>query len=181
MQKNKERSFAFIWFCLGVLGRLLPHAPNMTPMNSLCLFGGSKMSRGYTLACAFLTLVISDFALAMFQGYPAVGWWSLFTYSGFAAMIFVGTRMGTEPKASRVLLTILGSSLGFWLWTNFGLWITADGLMYPRTLQGLSACYIAALPFLRNALVGDLAWGFVMFVGFARAKQWAPRLGLSLS
>ena len=42
----------------------------------------------------------------------------------------------------------------FYLFTNFGWWLTFE--MYPLTLQGLIECYIAGLPFLKNQLFSSL-------------------------
>jgi hypothetical protein len=35
--------------------------------------------------------------------------------------------------------------------------------MYPKTLSGLMECYVAALPFFRHALAGDLLFTTAMF------------------
>ncbi len=43
----------------------------------------------------------------------------------------------------------------FWIWTNLGVWLLAT--IYPLNIQGLSACYIAAIPFLMNSLIGTAA------------------------
>ena len=37
--------------------------------------------------------------------------------------------------------------------------------MYPSTWQGLTQCYVAALPFLEKTVVGDLFWTAVLFGG----------------
>jgi hypothetical protein len=37
--------------------------------------------------------------------------------------------------------------------------------MYPQTIDGLIACTIAALPFLKNTIAGDLFWGVALFSG----------------
>ena len=55
----------------------------------------------------------------------------------------------------------VGASFGFWIWTNFGVWLTSH--LYPKSFAGLIACYTLALPFLRNALLGDLIWGVLIF------------------
>ena len=34
---------------------------------------------------------------------------------------------------------------------------------YPKTLTGLGACYTAGLPFLQNAMVGDLMYVGILF------------------
>jgi hypothetical protein len=73
---------------------------------------------------------------------------------------------------------LLGSSLFFWTWTNFGVWLMNDGITYSRNLQGLLACFVAAIPFLGNALVADLAWGLLFFASFHYVRKLAPKYGL---
>jgi len=46
---------------------------------------------------------------------------------------------------------------------EFRVW--AFGTLYPFTLQGLTQCYIAALPFLDKTVLGDLFWAAVLFGG----------------
>jgi hypothetical protein len=73
---------------------------------------------------------------------------------------------------------LLGSSVFFWLWTNFGIWLVGDGSPYPHTVEGLVTCYYAAVPFLGYSLAGDLAWGLVLFASFQLVRKTAPRFGV---
>jgi hypothetical protein len=45
--------------------------------------------------------------------------------------------------------------------SNFATWASWD--LYPKTLNGLMECYVAALPFFRHALAGDLIFAAAMF------------------
>jgi hypothetical protein len=47
--------------------------------------------------------------------------------------------------------------------------------MYPLTWQGLTHCFIAALPFLDKTVLGDLFWAAVLFGG-AWLMQHVPSL-----
>ncbi len=47
----------------------------------------------------------------------------------------------------------------------------ALGALYPKTLAGLEACFVAAIPFFRNTLVGDLFYTAVLFGGFQLLEQ----------
>jgi len=51
----------------------------------------------------------------------------------------------------------------------------ARGDLYPRTLDGLATCYIAAIPFFRNTLAGDAATPW-RCSGFALAQRYVPSL-----
>lgn len=169
MPKLNKNSLANLWIALAVVGRLIPHPANITPMTSIALFSGAKLSRPMAFAVSFLALILSDLLLAWKDGHAVFGMWTFFTYSGFAMMVFVGSFLANKDSAGRTILVLLGSSLGFWLWTNFGTWL-GQGL-YPLTFDGLVACYVAAIPFLRNAMLGDLAWGLVLFLSFSAAQK----------
>jgi len=59
---------------------------------------------------------------------------------------------------------VLGSSFSFWLWSNFGVWLTSG--LYANSFSGLVSCYYMALPFLGNALIGDLIWSYIILGSF---------------
>jgi hypothetical protein len=178
--KSDNNFVASAWLVLGVIARVIPHPANVSPMTSISLFGGAKLSRGMAFLLTFATLIASDLLLSLVYGHEAFGPWTFFTYSGFAAIVFAGSFL-KNSAALRTIGFLLGSSLFFWLWTNFGIWATGQYGLYPRNLEGLVACYVAALPFLRNALLGDLAWGAVFFLGFEGVRALAPRFGWALA
>ena len=171
---------ASAWLVLGVVARLIPHPANVSPMTAISLFGGAQLGRKAAFALTFATLVVSDALLALIQGHEVFGPWTFFTYSAFAAILLAGGLLRNKGSAGRTFALLLGSSLFIWLWTNFGVWATGQYGLYPRTLEGLGACYVAALPFLRNALLGDLAWGAAFFLGFEGVRALAPRFGYSV-
>lgn len=147
---------------VGVLGRLIPHIPNITPLTSLGLFAGVNLSCRAAILSLLVTLFVSDIALALLLGYPVFGYWTLFTYTGFMMIVIFGSRLQCSWKILPVYILI--SSFGFWSWTNFGVWLTSG--LYPKTLASLCACYVVALPFLRNSLIGDMIWGIAIFSFF---------------
>ena len=67
---------------------------------------------------------------------------------------------------------LASSSLLFFVTTNFAVW--AFSPLYAPNLAGLSKCYLAALPFLRNMLEGDLFWGFLLFGGYWLVQTLRP-------
>ena len=158
-EKNNKVIIAYI--IIGILGRLIPHPVNVTPLNSLCLFAGSKLSRLMAVISMLLCIIISDMGLAYLHGYPIFGVWSFFTYTGFVAIVLLGSRLIQGSSVGKLLVYVIASSLGFWLWTNLGSWLVSP--YYTKTINGLITCYIAALPFLRNSLLGNLAWATVIF------------------
>jgi len=68
-------------------------------------------------------------------------------------------------RSVAVLLSLcLASSVSFFLTTNFAVW-AFDGI-YSHDLAGLTACYVAALPFFKNTIIGDLFWTCALFGGY---------------
>ncbi len=159
--QEKNNKFIIAYIIIGILGRLIPHPANVTPLNSLCLFAGSKLSRLMAIITMLLCILISDLGLAYLKGYPLFGSWTFFTYSGFAVIVLLGAGLGKKFSNLKLVMYVVGSSLGFWLWTNLGSWLMTP--YYIKDMQGLITCYTAALPFLRNALFGDLVWMVVIF------------------
>jgi hypothetical protein len=65
----------------------------------------------------------------------------------------------TSLTKSTSVLTIGVSSLIFFFLSNLGVWSLGG---YTYTIQGLITCYVFALPFLLNTLIGDLVWTKLM-------------------
>jgi hypothetical protein len=68
-----------------------------------------------------------------------------------------------------IAASALGSSLSFFLISNFGVW--AGGRLYPNTLAGLAACFTAAIPFYQNQVAGDAFYTLALFGGYALLKR----------
>lgn len=169
-QENKQQVLAVVMcIIVGVLGRVMPHLPNITPMTSLSLFAGSKLRRIVALLTLLVTFVVSDALLAWIYGYPVFSAWTIFVYSGFVIITLCGKALPQRFGRASLPLWIGVASLFFWLWTNCGVWLTSG--IYTKNLAGLLSCYAVALPFLRNALIGDLIWGGVIFGVFALIKN----------
>jgi hypothetical protein len=153
--------FALVAFLigLGVTARILPHAPGVWPVAASALFAGR------VLRWPLLALIVPIGAVALSNLLlPGDHWQVLATVTAalcVPALLGMLARRwsGIAPTAA----AMLASSLVFFVATNFAVW-AFDGL-YPATLQGLAACYIAALPFLDRTVFGDLAWAGALFGG----------------
>jgi len=168
--QDKNKKFIIIYIVIGVLGRLIPHPPNVTPLTNLCLFAGSNLSRGLAFITMLICYTISNIALAYFNGYPIFGYWTIFTYSGLAFIVLLGSRLSKSYNIKKLVTYVGVSTFVFWVWSNFGCWLATP--LYPKDFNGLISCYIAALPFLRNALLGNLVWMVVIFGIYNRLKQY---------
>lgn len=142
---------------------LFSHLPNFSAVDAIALFGGAYMTKRRTaVGIVLLTIWISD----LFINKWLTDNWTLF-YAGFYwqyASYLLITLLGAtlnNAKPLRLMTTCLSASLLFFLISNFGVWY--QGFLYPHTLSGLTNCYIAAIPFLKNTMISDLFFTFILF------------------
>lgn len=151
--------------------RLVPHPPNFSPIGAIALFSGAYLGRrgAMALVAPLGALLLSDLVLGFYRGMPTV-------YFSVALIVLMGTFALRRVTPLRLGIAALTSSLLFFLITNFGMWMSSG--LYPRTLAGLEACYVAAIPFFQNTVAGDLFYSAVLFGGFAVLERFVPRLRL---
>jgi hypothetical protein len=148
--------------------RLAPHPPNFTPIAAMALFSGAYLGqRGVAFVAPLAALLLSDAVLGI---YPEV----VFVYLSVAMTVLIGRALLQRKTILRVAGAALASSLLFFLVTNFGVWLVMD--YYPKTVPGLAACYVAAIPFFQNTLAGDLFFSGLLFGGFALLERSVPAL-----
>jgi hypothetical protein len=97
-----------------------------------------------------------------------------FVYGSVALVVLVGWAVAKRMTALTIAGAAVASSVLFFAVTNFGTWLTSG--MYPQTLSGLAACYVAAIPFFQNTLAGDLLFSALLFGGFALLERLVPML-----
>lgn len=149
-----------------VVARWLPHPPNFTPIGALALFGGACYAdRRYAFALPLLALFLSDLLIGLHILIPVV-------YSSFALNVLLGRWLRHHWGIINLASVTVAGSLQFFFTTNFACWIIG----YPHTLEGLINCYVRAIPFFRNTLLGDLTFVVVLFGSVKLAERLAPML-----
>ena len=171
MQENLTRSKAMLLLALGMIfmaafSRLIPHAPNFTAVTAMALFAGSKLpNRILAILVPLAALLLSDLVIGFYDG-------MIYTYVAFAiiaAAAFLVLKNTDDSKAwVKIGSSSLVASFFFFAFSNFGVWITSG--MYERSLLGLANCYIMALPFLENQVLGDLFFSGLLFGAYALVK-----------
>jgi hypothetical protein len=150
--------------------RLIPHPPNFTPIAGIALFGGAHFhNRRAAFGVPLAAMLVSDLLLGLAVYGSAVFRLMPFVYLSFALMVCLGRLLSTRRSIIRVGFAAVAGALLFYGITNFGVWLC--GNLYPRTWEGLIACYVAAIPYLRNAVAGNLVYTAVFFGGFALAQR----------
>ena len=156
------RASAALLVVVGVLLRLAPHPWNVTPVGASALFAGARLPLPVAIAVPLATMIVSDLVIGVHSL-----WWA--TWGACVLAVLIGTWLRRRRGVGVVAGAAVASSLVFFLVTNAAVW--AEGLLYPRTLAGLVDCYVAAIPFWRNSLLGDLLWTGVLFGGWALAER----------
>jgi hypothetical protein len=152
---------------VAALSRLLPHPANFTPVMAIALAGGVYLDKRLALIIPLVALIISD----IFIGFHNT---IFFVYGSFVLIGFLGIWLKSHKKPLPIIGTALLSSILFFIITNFGVWITGGGWIYPKTWQGLIECYTLAIPFFRNTITGDLVFTGVLF-GLFEFSNYAIR------
>jgi hypothetical protein len=145
--------------CLNVVAPIIPHAPNFTPVVAGALFAAAVLHRrALAPLVPLLGLAIGDWIGGGYDTKIMVVVYAALAWPACASALWRILRM---PRM--IAPVLVASSLVFFFATNFSVW--AFSPLYAPGLAGLSKCYVAALPFLRNMLEGDLLWGAVLFGG----------------
>ncbi len=146
--------------------RILPHPPNFAPVAAMALFAGAHLdNRKLAFLIPLIAMALSDVVIGLHDGLVLV----------YVCMCIV-VAIGMQLRGRIGLLTVTGGALAssviFFVITNFGVWLTSG--MYPLTMSGLVACFIAAIPFFHYTIAGDLFYAGVLFGGFALIQMKLP-------
>jgi hypothetical protein len=142
---------------------------NFTPVGAIALFGGAYFTDKWkAFLVPLVTLFISDILLNYLYTskleffYSGATW----VYLCFAIIVFIGTLI-KKASVVNVLLGAIGAVAIHWLIMDLP-WLY--GTLYPHTLGGYGQSLVAAIPFEKNMLFGDLLFGLILFGGFELAK-----------
>lgn len=160
MKNNKLDLFYMGLMILGAAARIIPHPPNFTPTGALAFFSGSKINgwRAYLIPLGILALADAW-----------IGWHSAlpFVYASFLLTTWLGRSLGQSWSGRLAGLGL--SSVIFFIVTNFGVWALSG--MYPLSPAGLSACYLAALPFFRNEIAANFLYGAAFYAAASLVEK----------
>jgi hypothetical protein len=168
----KKLSFAVLLIVFGVFGRyLLLDLPNIETMTATALLAGAMLGGGYALVIPLLSVALFD----LFYGNSSIllFTWSAWAIIGFIGLVLKGRKMKTWKFTASMTGLGMASSLLFYFWTNFGVWLV--GSLYPRTVEGLISSYIAGIPFLKAQLIGNLIVVPIAAITFRFAWKYAQQ------
>lgn len=173
MNRRTELLISTLTFCLlvaiGVAGRWGQPAWGATPIAAVALMAGAYFAhRGVAMLVPFASLFLSDLLLDAHDNGPV-----MFTvYGCMMATVLLGPLLRNNgsklgERFARFALWGIAPATLFFVVTNFAVWVFRSD--YSKTLAGLTECYIAALPFYRNMLCGDVVYLSMMVLALAVA------------
>ncbi|OIO37124.1 MAG: hypothetical protein AUJ72_05135, partial [Candidatus Omnitrophica bacterium CG1_02_46_14] len=140
---------------------------NFTPVMAIALFAGVVLTPQTALILPLIVMIASDLLIGPHMLYPL-------TWGSFFLVGLMGVAIRSNAKISRIFLGTLGGSILFYVVTNLGVFFYQG--MYEKSFQGLAQCYLMALPFFRNSLLGDLFYSGLFFGIFFFAKNYSHKL-----
>ena len=149
---------AAVLMAIDVGARLLPHAPNATPVAASAIFAGFLLKKRLgAMLIPLGAMPIGDLLIGTYD-------WRIMAsvYLSVAVPALAGPFGRSAFGGGILAAAALGGSLLFFLITNAAVW--AFGGMYAPGLDGLLQCYISGLPFLKYTVIGDLTWTMAFFV-----------------
>lgn len=152
MDKKNLLKTLFLILIVGI-SRLIPHWPNFTAIGAsvICLnFAWPHRNFSFTSKSVLVplsALFISDMILGFHDQ-------MIWVYGAVILNAFVCQKISVELKAKSLFQSAILTSILFYLITNFGFWYSMN--VYAKSFSGLMETYIAALPFFKYELAGNL-------------------------
>jgi len=179
---NNKRFWILTGFILlAVLSRVLPHPYNFTPLGAIALFGAAYFTdKRWAILIPLGAMWLSDLFLnnllysSFFEGFTLFNSGMFWVYGSLLLIVFLGMKTLKKVTFPRIIGSAFGASVIFFLISNLGVWLSAT--MYPMTMEGLIACYTAAIPFFHNTLAGDLIYSVTLFGAFEYMRYRTPEL-----
>lgn len=164
---NKKILLAVLFFLAFSERVFLDLGPNMELMTVTMLIASAYLGTKHSVFLVLSVLFLSDLIIGNTNIF-------LFTWSGFIipAIVLANPLKRAKIKVYAGTLFGMGTSLFFYLWTNFGVWLLDTWGMYANDTSGLAMAYINGLPFLKASLVSTILF---VPIGFAAFEAYLNR------
>jgi hypothetical protein len=151
----------YLMVLIAVLSRFLPHVWNFSPVYGALLFAGARLKKRDSLWYPLLLLGVSDYVLTNLIYHFNLGWKELIQLAAFASVAVIGWMLREKTSLGRFSLASLAGPTAFFLISNFGVWWGWH--VYPATWAGLTACYVAGLPFYGYSVASAVLFAGILF------------------
>ena len=165
-------AYLFLAIAVAVHLRFIALPFSFTPVAASLLYFGARRPRRQLWIPVVLLAASDVYLTRVTYGYPLTAD-QLVTWAWYAAMVLLGGVLIKGFSAVRIGTASLTASVSFFLISNFAVWMVWRD-MYPKTFNGLMACYVAGLPFFRNGVASDLLFTAAFFaIGYLASRERA--------
>ena len=158
----------FFLVVLAAFSRLVPHPSNFTAIGAMAIFSTVFIpNRWLSLFLPLVAMWMSDIVLnnTLYASYSkGFIFFSEGVFWIYAGILAHGLAAWWLAKQRNVVAIAGASALGailFFLLSNFGVWWGSS--MYAHDWNGLTQCFVLALPFFGNFLAADLFYCGILF------------------
>ena len=172
-------AYLFVVLAVAVHIRWIALPFSFTPVLAALLYFGARMPRKQMWIPVAMLAASDVYLTRVTYGYPITAD-HFVTWGFYAAMILLGGALIKGFSPLRIGAATLIGSVSFFLISNFAVWMV--WAMYPKTFAGLTACYVAGLPFFRNAVISDLLFSALFFgIGYLVSQRTAEREAVAVA
>ena len=83
-------------------------------------------------------------------------------YGSLFVITIIFFQLGRKINLKNYIFYSLLGSLIFFIISNLGVWLFST--LYNKNFSGLIECYIMAIPFFHNTLLGTIFYGYIMLL-----------------
>ncbi len=167
---------------IAALYRIMPGRPlGFAPQIAMAIFSGSIIKdKKFAFLMPLFSMLFSDIIyevlfylkLSSLQGFYNGQW---INYILFLSVTVIGFAVN-KNKVLGILAGSVAGVLFYFFASNFAVWIGGglglNNLPYPKTLQGLSACMAAGLPFLKGSFYATVLFSAILFGGYYSMSKY---------
>ncbi len=151
---------------------------SFTPVLAALLYFGARMPRKQFWIPVALLAASDIYLNRVVYGLP-FNVDQVVTWAFYAGVLLLSAVVLKGWSPVRIGVSALGASVGFFVISNFAVWLA--GTMYPMTASGLATCFVAGVPFFRNALLSDLVFTGAFFgIGYLVNQRNTDELAVAV-
>jgi hypothetical protein len=160
------------------------------PQIAMALFAGAvSKDKRFSFLFPLLSMLLSDaiYQVLYLQGYTTIkgfysGQWQ--NYLLIASVTVIGFFINKKQTWSVVTGSLAGA-VYYFLVSNFLTWVGGgldiNNQPYPKTGEGLIACYTAAIPFFKWSVLSTLLFNGIFFYGYYLYEKQALKASLPVA
>ena len=177
MKIDKSIIISFILLVvIASLYRIMPGRPlGFAPQIAMALFAGSIVKdKKFSFLLPLFSMLLSDIiyeVLFRFNISSVPGFYGgqFQNYVLFIAVTVIGFVIRKNSPLQIAAGSIAGATFYF-IASNLAVWIGGgldiNNLPYPKTFEGLTSCFAAAIPFYQGSLLATLFFSTILFGGY---------------